>query len=172
MTPKRKIIKNLVLAEVSAVGTPAVEEATVRIMKSADGHQIKPVTKLVNIRLDELSIVPAGANQFSRVAIAKAEEPVFKGDEAATSRIAAAMLAAMKIEPISKSHEKEPANMSNESNFERLLRTRIEKTGESRREAFAKLAEEPSESGLAAAYDADERAALAARLREGNDVSY
>jgi hypothetical protein len=164
---KRSVIKKLQIDEISMCGTPVQKGAVVAIIKSADGLQKKPVTKLIDIKLEELSLVERGANPYANIAIAKAAPPPVKFTKttAAGEESIRKMIAAMRSEPLEKSAERENQPMP-ASAYEKLIADRMNAKGESRNEAIRKIHSDPSDSGLNDAYAADEAAAASRRARD------
>ncbi len=176
MKPERKIIRHLRIDEVSAVDHPAQTGAVVTIMKSADGHdRTKPVTALKNIKLDEVSLVEHGANQFANIALIKSADPVvtppatFNPCEVSPEgkALISKLLAAIRGEAITKSHDEEPHNMSNETHYERLTKAYAERHAVSIGKAAQKLMEDDPDA-VADAYNRDEDEAVKRRFAEAN----
>ncbi|MBB2714075.1 hypothetical protein N2597_04360 [Rhizobium sophoriradicis] len=172
MKPERKIITHLRINEVSAVDHPAQTGAVVTIMKSADGDRTKPITRLKNIELAEVSLVERGANQFANVAIWKSAAPVIAPPATYTptpegEALLTKMLAAIRGEAITKSHNEEPHNMSNETRYDRLVKSYSDRHGVSIAKAAQKLMEDDREA-VAEAYEKDEAEAVARRFAEAS----
>jgi cell wall assembly regulator SMI1 len=140
-TPDRKIIRHLVINEISGVDVPAQAGATAKIMKRAEPVVPPAVT---------VKPTAEGISAIEKILAIRATNPITKS---ATQ------------------HDGTPS-MSNETHFETLIKSRTDKFGETRTEAFKKLAADPQESGLAAAYEADDRAAQARAQAAQSRVDY
>ncbi|MGG7538712.1 hypothetical protein [Rhizobium sp. 12,4] len=138
MKPKRKVITNLKISEISAVDTPAVAGAIVRVMKSADGDRdSKPA-----------------------VASPAIYSPTREGEV-----VLAKMLAAIRGEPITKFRNEESRTMSNETHYERLTKSYSQREGVSIQKAAERLMQDDPQA-VAEAYDKDEAAEVARRFGE------
>ncbi|NZD54187.1 hypothetical protein H0Z56_30855 [Rhizobium leguminosarum] len=146
-------------------------------MKNADSHdRTKPVTALKNIKLDEVSLVEHGANRFADVALIKSADPVvtppatFNPSEISPegqSMLAKMLAAIYSADPITKSATEESHNMSNETHYDRLVRSYSDRHGVSLQKAASKIMEDDADA-LAAAYDADEAELVARRFAEAS----
>ncbi|MBY5777775.1 hypothetical protein HFN59_11740 [Rhizobium leguminosarum] len=141
-------------------------------MKSATDDCAKPVTKLTNIKIDELSLVERGANQFANVAMIKAAvpvpvTPVTFHPTAEGLAIIEKLAAIYSADPITKSHDEEPHNMSNETHYERLTKAYAERHAVSIGKAAQKLMEDDPDA-VADAYNRDEDEAVKRRFAEAN----
>ncbi|RWX28231.1 hypothetical protein [Rhizobium leguminosarum] len=137
MKPERKIVKNLTLREISGVTIPAQSGAVVTIMKSADPVVTPPAT------FNPCEVSPEGKLLISR------------------------LLAAIRGEAITKSHDEEPHNMSNETHYERLTKSYAERHAVSIGKAAQKLMEDDPDA-VADAYNRDEEEAVKRRFAEAN----
>ncbi|WP_326912785.1 hypothetical protein [Rhizobium johnstonii] len=137
MKPERKIVKNLTLREISGVTIPAQSGALVTIMKSAD----PVVTPTATVNPSEISL---------------------EGEA-----LLAKMLAAIRGAAITKSHNEEPHNMSNETHYERLTKSYAERHAVSIGKAAQKLLQDDPDA-VADAYDRDEEEAVKRRFAEAN----
>ncbi|MBY3302580.1 hypothetical protein HFO04_07190 [Rhizobium laguerreae] len=137
MKPERKIVKNLTLREISGVTIPAQSGAIVTIMKSADPVVTPPAT------FNPCEVSPEGKALISK------------------------LLAAIRGEAITKSHDEEPHNMSNETHYERLTKAYAERHAVSIGKAAQKLMEDDPDA-VADAYNRDEDEAVKRRFAEAN----
>ncbi|MBY5623507.1 hypothetical protein [Rhizobium leguminosarum] len=137
MKPERKIVKNLTLREISGVTIPAQSGAIVTIMKSADPVDTPPAT------FNPCEVSPEGKALISK------------------------LLAAIRGEAITKSHDEEPHNMSNETHYERLTKAYAERHAVSIGKAAQKLMEDDPDA-VADAYNRDEDEAVKRRFAEAN----
>ncbi|MBB5261537.1 hypothetical protein [Rhizobium leguminosarum] len=137
MKPERKIVKNLTLREISGVTIPAQSGALVTIMKSADPVVTPPAT------FNPCEVSPEGKALISK------------------------LLAAIRGEAITKSHNEEPHNMSNETHYERLTKSYAERHAVSIGKAAQKLLQDDPVA-VADAYDRDEEEAVKRRFAEAN----
>ncbi|MBY3178589.1 hypothetical protein HFO27_28805 [Rhizobium leguminosarum] len=137
MKPERKIVKSLTLREISGVTIPAQSGAVVTIMKSADPVPVAPVT------FNPSEISPEGLATLQKLAA------IYSAD------------------PITKSHDEEPHNMSNETHYERLTKAYAERHAVSIGKAAQKLMEDDPDA-VADAYNRDEDEAVKRRFAEAN----
>ncbi|NEJ80713.1 hypothetical protein GR268_29015 [Rhizobium leguminosarum] len=145
-------------------------------MKGADGHdRTKPVTALKNIKLDEVSLVEHGANQFANVAMIKSADPVvtppatFNPSDISPEGLATLqeLAAIYSADPITKSQNEESHNMSNETHYDRLVRSYSDRHGVSLQKAASKIMDDDVDA-VADAYNRDEEEAVKRRFAEAS----
>ncbi|MBY3184169.1 hypothetical protein HFO24_21235 [Rhizobium laguerreae] len=138
MKPERKIVKNLTLREISGVTIPAQSGAVVTIMKSADPVVTPPAT------FNPSEISPEGQSMLAKM-----------------------LAATYSADPITKSATEESHNMSNETHYDRLVRSYSDRHGVSLQKAASKIMEDDVDA-VTAAYDADEAELVARRFAEAS----
>ncbi|MGO6687926.1 hypothetical protein [Rhizobium leguminosarum] len=136
---------------------------------------MKPERKIVkNLTLREISGVTIPAQSGAVVTIMKSADPVVTPATFNPSEISpegeallSKMLAAIRGEGITKSHNEEPHNMSNETHYERLTKSYAERHAVSIGKAAQKLLQDDPDA-VADAYNRDEEEAVKRRFAETN----